>query len=257
MRVAILTPNRIQSRVLINKLKKEGFEVEVLFFEKKNVKRIITVSRLKNLIKQTIFFLRAEERIKRIRNSNEKEALKALKNYAQQENLATEKVEKCDFVDDINSSQTIDILRSKNVDVLFIWGVPILKKQIIEAVPLVLNAHSSILPEYRGAKSEFWQFFNKAFSHAGITIHKVDAGVDTGAIGIQLKASASDLKNPEYLKIMNAMRVIQSIPKLLSDINSGQVKWLKQEELPRPKTKTYRMKDVGVKELRTVYLHKS
>ena len=255
MKLAILTPNRIQSRILINALQKKGVFLTVIFYSQKNkATPFFDLQKIKKAIKSTLFYFKDEERIRRVRDKNEHNALKALSDYALRNKISTEFENQCFHVDDVNSNQTLEILKSNNIEVLFIWGIPILKKPVIESVPIVLNAHSSVLPEYRGAKSEFWQFFHQDFNHAGITIHKVDVGVDTGDIGVQIRSKASDLETPEYLKMLNAIRVIEAFPKFFNDLENQQVEWVRQEDLQKPKSKTYRMKDVGMAQLRSVYL---
>ena len=50
----------------------------------------------------------------------------------------------------------------------------------------LFNFHFSLLPKYRGCHTNFYQIFNgEKFS--GVTLHKIDDGIDTGAIIDQLK----------------------------------------------------------------------
>ena len=50
----------------------------------------------------------------------------------------------------------------------------------------LFNFHFSLLPKYRGCHTNFFQIFNgEKFS--GVTLHKIDNGIDTGAIVDQLK----------------------------------------------------------------------
>lgn len=55
----------------------------------------------------------------------------------------------------------------------------ILKEPILSAVPIV-NLHVSYLPWNRGADPNFWSWFDA--TPKGVTIHHIDAGVDTGDI---------------------------------------------------------------------------
>lgn len=55
----------------------------------------------------------------------------------------------------------------------------ILGREIIEALDgRIVNLHLSALPWNRGADPNFWSFFDD--TPKGVTIHRVDAGVDTG-----------------------------------------------------------------------------
>lgn len=45
----------------------------------------------------------------------------------------------------------------------------------------MINIHHEILPEYQNAQSVIWQIYNGS-GETGYTIHKIDKGIDTGAI---------------------------------------------------------------------------
>ena len=59
----------------------------------------------------------------------------------------------------------------------------ILHEQAIAIPPMgVINLHSGLLPEYRGAMATFWSMLNKENNY-GSTLHFItDRGIDTGAI---------------------------------------------------------------------------
>ena len=54
----------------------------------------------------------------------------------------------------------------------------IIKTDIIEKAPPIINLHLSLLPFNRGAHPNFWAHFDKTPS--GVTIHLIDQGIDTG-----------------------------------------------------------------------------
>jgi methionyl-tRNA formyltransferase len=65
----------------------------------------------------------------------------------------------------------------------------ILKPATLSLAPLgVLNVHPSLLPKYRGADPIFWAMV-KDEKATGVTIHWMDAGVDTGPILAQCEVS--------------------------------------------------------------------
>lgn len=66
------------------------------------------------------------------------------------------------------------------------WWPKLLKQQLLE-VPLngFVNTHPSLLPHNRGKHYNFWTLVEEA--PFGVTIHKVDMGVDTGDIVTQKK----------------------------------------------------------------------
>ena len=48
------------------------------------------------------------------------------------------------------------------------------------------NFHFSLLPKYRGCHTNFYQIFNGE-KNSGVTLHKIDGGIDTGPIIDQIK----------------------------------------------------------------------
>lgn len=60
----------------------------------------------------------------------------------------------------------------------------IIKKPVIEAISNnIINLHISYLPYNRGSHPNFWSFYDNTPS--GVTIHKLDEGLDTGDILVQ------------------------------------------------------------------------
>jgi hypothetical protein len=71
---------------------------------------------------------------------------------------------------------------------------------------------------------------------------------------MQVKANPADCINPERLRVSNAIRVIEGLPILLETVKSGSYRRILQSDLSKPKTPTYRVKDVGIEHLSKVYL---
>lgn len=87
---------------------------------------------------------------------------------------------KIDYVDDPNGEVCEDILRESDSQILLLMTSTIIQKEILSLVPLVLNTHSGILPQYRGVDSRRWAILEDG--PIGVTVHEVDEGVDTGDI---------------------------------------------------------------------------
>jgi methionyl-tRNA formyltransferase len=56
--------------------------------------------------------------------------------------------------------------------------------EFISAARLCLNVHGTLLPMYRGARTLNW-VIEEGETESGVTVHRVDAGVDTGPILLQ------------------------------------------------------------------------
>lgn len=56
---------------------------------------------------------------------------------------------------------------------------------------LVINLHHALLPAHRGRNAEAWAIY-EGDEKAGVTWHKVDAGIDTGGIYLQKEVAIDD-----------------------------------------------------------------
>jgi len=82
---------------------------------------------------------------------------------------------------DQNSPFSISQLKRWAPDLIIFTGGNILRKQLLDVPRLgVLNIHLGLLPEVRGMSSPEWSLLNHV--PVGITIHYMDAGIDTGPI---------------------------------------------------------------------------
>lgn len=83
----------------------------------------------------------------------------------------------------INNDKNVQLVKSYNPDVIIIIaGNQIIKKNILEIPKYgVINAHSSLLPEYKGLMPTFWVLKNNE-SKTGVTVYKLTEGIDDGPI---------------------------------------------------------------------------
>ncbi|NNJ59544.1 MAG: methionyl-tRNA formyltransferase [Dactylosporangium sp.] len=68
-------------------------------------------------------------------------------------------------------------------DLLIVYGFNWILPESVLAIPRLgaLNVHSSLLPRYRGPAPVLWAIRN-GDAAVGVTVHRMDAGVDTGPI---------------------------------------------------------------------------
>ena len=89
----------------------------------------------------------------------------------------------------------------------------IIRQEIIDLFPdKIINMHISLLPYNKGADPNLWSYLEN--SPKGVTIHKIDKGLDTGDIILQKKVQ-DDIEN-DTLKT-SYDRLIQEIVKLFVD----------------------------------------
>lgn len=86
------------------------------------------------------------------------------------------------YAADIHAPETVRYIRELDADLGLVYGSPILREEVFEAPRLgSLGIHHGKVPEYRGNKTTFWAMYNGE-DVAGVTIQKINAGLDTGEI---------------------------------------------------------------------------
>jgi methionyl-tRNA formyltransferase len=94
-------------------------------------------------------------------------------------------------VGDVNSPAAVAALRDAQPDVVVVNGTDIIRDHVLQAVdaPFV-NLHCGLTPAYRGVHGGFWALASGRPHDVGVTLHEVDAGVDTGRVLAQARAEA-------------------------------------------------------------------
>jgi methionyl-tRNA formyltransferase len=82
-----------------------------------------------------------------------------------------------------NSPECIALLQEWQPDVVVVNGTRIIAKKVLTSVSCpFLNTHAGITPLYRGVHGGYWALANNDAAHCGVSVHLVDAGIDTGGI---------------------------------------------------------------------------
>lgn len=71
-----------------------------------------------------------------------------------------------------------------------------------------INYHAGINPKYRGQHPGYWALVHGDPEHAGVTIHLVDEGVDTGAVLYQARVAFTcedDITTYQWLQMAHAL----------------------------------------------------
>lgn len=94
----------------------------------------------------------------------------------------------------------IDLLREHGCDTVVLAGfMRIVKPKLLAAFPMrVLNIHPALLPAFPGVHS-WTQALDYGCKVAGVTVHFVDAGTDSGPIIVQKAVSVLEDDTPETL----------------------------------------------------------
>jgi methionyl-tRNA formyltransferase len=117
------------------------------------------------------------------------------------------------FVHSVNDDSAVMALKRANPDVVVVNGTRIIAEKVLRAVPATfLNTHAGITPMYRGVHGGYWALANKDRANCGVTIHVVDAGIDTGDIVYQARiepSSADTFVTYPYLQLAAAIDLLR------------------------------------------------
>ena len=91
-------------------------------------------------------------------------------------------------VDSVNSQATARAIQEARPHVIVLSGTRIVSKRILACVeaPFV-NLHAGITPRYRGVHGGYWALAEQRADLCGVTLHLVDAGIDTGGVIAQAR----------------------------------------------------------------------
>ena len=126
-------------------------------------------------------------------------------------------------VEDVNGPEMVALLRDFGVDLIVsCYFDQIMRPEVIE-LPRhgVVNVHSSLLPMHRGPMPVLYACLDNP-PQLGITIHRVDAGVDTGPILARRTFEAPPGQSVLALTGALHMAGIELLEDLLPAIEAGQ-----------------------------------
>jgi methionyl-tRNA formyltransferase len=126
-------------------------------------------------------------------------------------------------------------VKTLNPDIICVASMSeLLPKEVFSMPPFgTINFHPALLPQYRGPRSFFWQYYFME-PETGVTIHYIDEGEDTGdiirqkSIPIFLGMKSGELVNE--ITIIGAALMAEA----LDDISKGTVQSVPQKHLPCP-----------------------
>ena len=115
----------------------------------------------------------------------------------------------------------IELLKSAGVDTVVLAGfMRIVKPKLLEAFPnRVLNIHPALLPAFPGVHS-WTQALDYGCKVAGVTVHFVDAGTDSGPIIVQKAVEVMEDDTPETLHARIQVQEHLAFPEALRIIAS-------------------------------------
>lgn len=128
--------------------------------------------------------------------------------------------------DNINNKKNIEIIKSFEPDLLIsISSNQIFKRQVLNIPKMFcLNVHTSFLPKYRGLLPTFWAMLYDE-KEIGVSIFKMDEGIDTGKIIMQSRLNIEGMTQEEII-VQTKMQAMRDLQNCFESILSNEILWL-------------------------------
>jgi methionyl-tRNA formyltransferase len=99
-------------------------------------------------------------------------------------------------VNSVNDDAVIAHLQSLQPDLVVVNGTRIIAKRVLQSVACpFINTHAGITPQYRGVHGTYWALASRDAANSGVTVHLVDAGIDTGGVLYQATVTPTPADN--------------------------------------------------------------
>jgi folate-dependent phosphoribosylglycinamide formyltransferase PurN len=140
-------------------------------------------------------------------------------------------------VSSVNSNEAIECLRGASPAVVVLSGTRILSKETLAATDArIINIHAGITPLYRGVHGGYWALAKGDPAHCGVTVHLVDAGIDTGEILGQARIEPTDADNVTTYPVL---QVAAALPLLTDAVSAALRGELKTRPAPRGQSRLW------------------
>jgi methionyl-tRNA formyltransferase len=182
MKVVLLAGKSASTPIVYNYLNKE-IKIDAVLIEDKVPASQLLKRRLKKLGYATVFGQILFQIL--VVKSLQRQSKGRISNI-----LAANRMQNCPIpaekiinVTSVNDDEVVKILKQISPDVVVVNGTRIISKKVLDAVSATfINMHVGITPGYRGVHGAYWALVNGDKSNAGVTIHYIDQGIDTGKV---------------------------------------------------------------------------
>jgi folate-dependent phosphoribosylglycinamide formyltransferase PurN len=217
-KIAILGVECDATNILINLLGRE-YNIASIIFEQPVSKVTLLKRRAKkigwfNAIGQVLFVLTIDKALRKISAYRIKQILK--ENKLDNTTINKSKVK---AVASANDDDCLNYLQTIQPHLVILSGTRIVSKKILQGVNApFINIHAGITTKYRGVHGGYWALVNGDRDLCGVTLHYVDAGIDTGTVIEQCLITPMQEDNfatYPYLQLCEGLKLLlKNLPQL-------------------------------------------
>lgn len=122
---------------------------------------------------------------------------------------------------ELHSSVGVGLMKAWKPDLIVVSGAPILKPVLYEVAPIAVNIHLGLAPDYRGEHTLFMPLLRGDYDRIGATLHRLDAGVDTGPVLARVYPELEPDDDETSLVIKSVKMMSRALTDFIKDVNGG------------------------------------
>jgi methionyl-tRNA formyltransferase len=127
-------------------------------------------------------------------------------------------------VSSVNNNDCLETLQRINPTIIVVNGTRIISKKTLSNLSAkFINTHAGITPKYRGVHGGYWALVNNDLPNCGVTIHFVDAGIDTGSVIAQQTILPTKKDNFTTYPILQLAAGLPLLLKAIKDISNNAI----------------------------------
>jgi len=128
-------------------------------------------------------------------------------------------------VPSVNSPECLAHLRRLQPRVVLVVGTRIIDGKALSAIPApFVNYPDGITPKYRGIRGGYWANAEGDLANFGVTVHLVDAGIDTGGVLYQARLEPTAKDNYASFPYLQLAAGLPLLEKAARDAIAGTLK---------------------------------
>ncbi len=147
----------------------------------------------------------------------------------------------------VNHPDVVALADRLRPDAIAVFGTSLIRGPLLTRGRLgIFNLHGGLSPRYRGADCTFWALCNGEPDQVGCTLHRIDAGIDTGALVAHVSPEVNEGDDELTLFWRSVRDSAQVYVEMLDRLERGEALGQRQAE----KGRLYQVKDRGWREER-------
>ncbi len=136
----------------------------------------------------------------------------------------------------LNTEETAANLRAAAVEIVVVYGTSLIKEPLLSLCPgRTIGMHLGLSPYYRGTATNFYPLLNDEPEYVGVTIHRIDPGIDSGEIIHQGRPDIVADDMPHTVGCKTILVGIELMIRTVREIEAGTVRSTPRWQVPKPR----------------------